>query len=162
MAKSMAKWFAAGAYFARNSKDGKWYVFGATSKKYINDVKFPGGCEEPSLNEATPEETLVREYFNESKRYNPYRHLLVHTEQKLGHVQYYYLILKAEGELDFNYKTEGPEPDGDYLYLRWWTLRDFIEHVGIKEHRNALNAMLEKMAKINQGFAQDNYDVIPG
>lgn len=157
-----ARWFSAGMFVVRDPKTGNWYVLGRTSKK-DKSARFIGGCEEPELNEASPEETLVREFLNESRRYNPHKHkIILELPKSKTHTQYFYFIEEAAGEVDFTYKAEGPEPDGEYIFISWFKLTDFVASVNPRSsHAKALNALLVYLAKNDPNFALENSEILP-
>lgn len=156
MAKD-ARWFSAGALVKKDKSTGLWMILVRTSDQN-SSPRFLGGCEEEG--DTSPEMTLVREFLDESRRYKPVDYKEVFADSFPGHEKKLYLVTSVEGEVDFGYKAEGKEPDGEYIYVKWMPLNQFqIETKGF--HRKAIKALLEKLAQLDSNFAMDNYELLP-
>lgn len=127
-----------------------WEVLGATSSRFPNDAKFPGGTNKKCPWE-TVEQTLVREFGEETGSLTPVEfRLLLDVDDR--YLQYFFVITRVEGSFEkvriFN------ETDGDVVVIRWWGLEEFYQQV-FKNHEPAFLKLCRALAPRVPGFLKN-------
>jgi ADP-ribose pyrophosphatase YjhB (NUDIX family) len=141
-----ASHFCAGIYLKRG-QDGKYQILGATSRRFVEEVKLPGGTNENAAWE-NPEQTFKRE-FSEETGLTPTLFVLIHTESGRGHIKHYFVCQSVTGEL----KPKHDEPDGDKLTLKMWDLAEFNRHL-FESHRVAFMKACIVLRRIDETFSK--------
>ncbi len=137
--------FCAGIYLRKGTNG--WEVLGATSSRFPNDAKFPGGTNKKCPWE-TKEQTLVREFGEETGSLTPVDFRLV-LDVVGKYLQYFFVITAVEGRFEgvrtFN------ETDGDVVTIRWWGLEEFFQQC-FANHRPAFLRVCRVLATRVSGF----------
>ncbi len=152
-----ARWFSAGALIRKDKSDGVWKVLARTSDQDPTP-RFLGGCEEDG--DVSPVMTLGREFLDESQRYKPLEYEEAFLQSNPGHDKRVYLLLDVEGEIDFSYKAEVKEPDGEIIFVSWMPFQQFkIRARGF--HQKAIKGVVEKLMIADAQFSMDHAELIP-
>ena len=145
---SKATHFCAGIHLVRQA-DGKYQILGATSNRFPDEVKLPGGTNENAPWEDT-DQTFVRE-FSEETGITPVSFLTVHTEQARGHTKHFLFCREVNGQ--FNGPKTVKEPDGDEITIKFWDLAQFNRQL-FENHRVAFMKACIVLRKIDDTFSK--------
>lgn len=146
--------FAAGI-FCQRQMDGNYYILGVTSENFkeaVENVKFPGGTNRNARWEI-PEQTLARE-FSEETGLTPTRSSLCYVDERdREHHKYFYVVLSVSGEFPLAHVKQTAESDGDQLTTQWWPVEIFSRQL-FHNHREAFKLFCQVMVKHDVEFGR--------